>query len=162
MEMRAQVGRGEMHARVGGVRAGGHGGRVGRPHAGRRRRGGQQIRRLALRAGQHGGVGAGEAGEAEPTQAGHIRSLLRRQHGLGHAEISQCFHLGQALQGCRARAGHGVRVVGRSAVADRQACVMMGGADQAVEVDFDRAQSVTPGGSVAGNSRASLSREATG
>ncbi len=163
MQMGGQIGRGEMHAAVGAVRAWRYRGGIGGPH----RRGGghcrQQSGRFAVRPCQHLGF---LAGKAQALERGNVRPLLRRQHALGHAQVGQGLHLGQALQHRAARVGGLLGVLGRGDIAHGQAGVVMGRADQAVEVRFDGphrpAHSVRPGESCAGSSQDADSIEATG
>ena len=76
--------------------------------------------------------------EAEPAQRRQVRPLLRRQHALGEAEIGERLHLGDALQRRLARVARLVGVTRRGHVAVREPGVVVGEADEAVEIGFDR------------------------
>ena len=129
-----QVGGGEVDAAILGIGTGGDGGGVGGPHAGGRIAGGQHGGRL------FGGLGQDAcivAGEAEATQGGEIRPFLRGQYPLHHAEVGQGLHLAQTLLGGFLRIGRFLGIVLGGDVAIGQAGIVVGRADQAVEVDLE-------------------------
>ena len=79
-------------------------------------------------------VGTREAQRAEGAQVG---AFLRGEHGLLEAEVREEFHLAQALA-CRGlRLGAGSGVGGRGDIARREPGVVVRGADEGVEVDFE-------------------------
>ncbi|MNG93269.1 hypothetical protein D3C79_522270 [compost metagenome] len=134
VELVGQVGGGEMDAAILGVGARRDGGGVGGPHAGGRVAGGQHGGGLFRGLGQHAGI---VAGEAEAAQGGEIRPLLRRQHPLRHAELGQRLHLAQPLLGRLLRIGRFLGVALGRHVAIGETGIVVGGADQAVEVDLE-------------------------
>ncbi len=135
VEMRYQVGGGEMNAAVGGIGGGTDRGGVGNPHRRCRRARGKQLRCLPRGRGENLFLAAGKAERAERRNVG---PLVRRQHALRESAIGERFHLGEPLEGCLARIGDKVLVALGSEVADGQAAVVMRRARQPVEVDFER------------------------
>ncbi len=114
------------------------GGRVGGPHGGGAGADAEErILQLGVpgRLRQHLLVAAAEPQLPERAQRG---PLVRRQHGLADAERGDETHLAQALQrgAARVRRLAGMRQGGHVAV--RQARVVVRGADQPVEVVFER------------------------
>src|SRR5207237_964016 len=76
--------------------------------------------------------------EAEPPERPQRGPLVRRQHGLPHAQRGHEAHLSQSLQRRRPRIGRLPRVRQRSDVAVRQPRVVVGRPHQAVEVVLAR------------------------
>ena len=61
---------------------------------------------------------------------------MGREDGLGDAEVGEEFHLREALEGGFARVGHGPAMRHGGDVAVGEAGVVVGGADEAVEIHF--------------------------
>ena len=74
-----------------------------------------------------------------------VRALLRRQHALSQPQLAQRTHLAEALQCGFAGVAGFVGVLRRGDVALRQARIVMSGADQAVEIGFDRRRNAERG-----------------
>ena len=160
VEFRRQVGRGEVRPAVGRVARGGDGRRIGHPHVRGRGAGHQQLGRGLGRRSQHLRIGAAKTQRAQRLDG---RSLVRGQHGLGHAEVGQKLHLGQALQRGFTRIRRFAAVRHRRHVAMREAGVVVRRADQPVEINLAGFHGKwRPGGSCAGSCRAGTSMEATG
>src|SRR5699024_9628289 len=102
------------------------------------------------------------AGKTEPAQGRQMRALLRRQYRLRQAQLGHGAHLVQALSCRLARIGGLARIAGGGTIANGEPAIMVGGADQAVEIGFQSAHSVMPGGSCSGRRGWSLSSDATG
>ncbi len=154
-----QVGGAEVHPPVAAVGRRGDGGRIGRPH-GRSRPSGAGDGGRGLPGGLvHLSVRAGEAQAAQESEVG---ATVRRQHELGHAQVGQQLHLAETLQHRRARIGGRAEVGLAGQVARRQAGVVVGRPDQAVEVGFDRAHAFRPLISAVVDRARSASKLATG
>ncbi|SST08315.1 Uncharacterised protein [Acinetobacter baumannii] len=159
VELAVQVGRGEMHAAIGGVGTRADRGGIGGPHARSRAAGGEERHRFLRRAADHLLVAAGEA---QATQRSGIRAGLRSEYPLLETHLHQRLHLRQALLRRFLRVGHRLAVALRSDIAVGQAAVVVGRADQAVEIHFMGIHRLIPGVRVAGRDTLGLSSEATG
>ena len=91
-----------------------------------------------------------------------MRPFLRRQNALSQAHVGQRPHLAQALQGRFARVGLRRLIALRGHIAERQPGVVVGGADQTIEIGFDRAHRLSPGANCSGKLLRSASMLATG
>ena len=133
MQHRREVGGREVTATVTGVGRGRDGRGIGGPH--RRGRADIAEQRGVLRpgGGKHGIIVARKAKLAQPCRG---RPVVREQQPLRQAEFEHATHLGDALQGRRARGGDSTRVAGRGEVAERQPGIIMARADEAVEIDL--------------------------
>ena len=159
VEVASEVCGREVHLAIRGVGARTHRRGIGGPHARSRATRGEELEVVQSRAAEHVFIPPGK-----PELAQHVdgRPIVRWQHPLGHTEIVKELHLAQPLLGRRFGIRHGVDVALRREVAQRKPAVVVRRADQAVEVDLPRLQSVIPGGSVSGRASASCSRDATG
>ncbi len=131
MQHGAEVRDAEVHASIGGVVACRDGGGVRGPHRRRRRGTSKKMRRLASRAGDRLVIGAGES---EAPKKPDVGPLLRRKPALRKAELRERPHLGKPLQGRIARPRHLAAMRGRGDVAGAEPRVVVGGADDRVEV----------------------------
>ena len=165
MQLAAQVGRREVHTAVAGVGRRADGRRVRGPHRRCRARRGEQFGRLLRGLRDHVRVLAGEAQLAQQAQR---RPLLRRQHALREAEIRELLHLAQPLLRGRLRVRGRLLVVERRHVAERQPGVVVGRADESVEIGFlcvhrrSLDQKCRPGDRLAGKVSCVLSTDAIG
>ncbi len=140
-----------MHAAVGGVGTRADRGGIGGPHARRRAAGGEERHRFLRRTADHLLVAAGEA---QATQRSGIRAGLRSEYPLLETHLHQRLHLRQALLRRFLRVGHRLAVALRSDIAVGQAAVVVGRADQAVEIHFMGIHRLIPGVRVAGRDTA--------
>ncbi len=165
MQLAAQVRRREVHAAVARVGRRADGGRVRGPHRRCRARRGEQFGRLFRGLRDHVRV---LAGEAELSQQAQRRPLLRRQHALREAEIRELLHLAQPLFRGGLRVRGRLLVVERRHVAERQPGVVVGRADEPVEIAFlcvhrrSLDQKCRPGDRLAGKVSCVLSTDAIG
>jgi hypothetical protein len=160
VELGGQIGRGEVHAAVGGVRGRSDRGGIGHPHARSRTTRGEQTRGLPGGRLQNRRVIASP--ESEPAQHVDRRPFMGRQHGLRHAEVGEGLHLRQPLQCGRTRVRPGSAVRHGRQVAVGETRIRVSGADQAVEIDFACAHGCSPGGQAAGRLSSATSMLATG
>ena len=159
MQVRDEVGGREMHPAVGGVGAGRDGRGIGGPHGRGGRGGGGEGRGVLPGALDDLTVRTGEAEAAQPADVG---ALVGRQDELGHAEVSEPLHLGEALEHAAARVGRFTRVQGAGNVARRQAAIAVGRADEAVAIGFEGDHARRPLISLSMLRTASASKLATG
>src|SRR3954454_18883434 len=104
MQLRDQVGGGDVKTAIGGVGAGGDGGGVSGPHGGAAGDGGEEGGIFVPGFFEDLSVGAGET---EGAKGGDVGAELGWEDGLRDAEIGEEFHLGQAFEGGLAGVGSG-------------------------------------------------------
>jgi hypothetical protein len=121
-----QIRRGEVAAAIVRVGSGRYGRGVGGPHRRGRHRSGADVRIGAF------GIGA-EADE--PRQ---IRTRMWQKNTLRQAECEICAHLFNALQRSDARVRDGTGVFCGCEIAEAEPGIIVAGADDPVEVDFDQ------------------------
>lgn len=130
-----QVGGGKMRAAVGGVDGWGDGGGVGRPHCGGGAGGCEDSGGLLGGGGEDRGGGIGvEAPRAQGVPCG---ARMRWQNGLRETAIGERLGFGEPLQRGGLRLGDLVAVTLRGDIAGRKPGVIMGWADQPVEIHFN-------------------------
>src|SRR5580658_4617365 len=94
MQLRAEIGRREMHAAVVRIRRWTHRRRVRSPHRRSRTRSGQQFGRFSRSTFDYCSV---ITGETKATQQLERRPFERRQHALVKSKVGQLLHLAQTL-----------------------------------------------------------------
>ena len=87
---------------------------------------------------------------------------MRQQNALAQAEVRQRFHFAQPLFGGFSRVGRLAFIAQRGDVAVRQASVVVGWPNQAIQVHFKGGHRFIPGAVVSGLVSVGLSIEATG
>ncbi len=158
MPMGGKVGRCEVDPTISGISAGRHCCGVGRPHGSGRADRGQESWIAPSDPFDDCCVGAAMP---KPPERSNVRSLVRRQDPLRDAQVGQFLHLGETLERSLSRVGDRPRACFRGKIAVRQTGVVVGRADQTVEVRF-RSSHPRPGGRCSGMSNSFISREATG
>ena len=135
-----EVRRGQVDLAVRGVARGGHRGGVRGPHRRRAAREAEQV--AAIGRSGRGDDRLVRPVEAEPTQGGEARTVVRGEDGLQDAEVPDEAHLREPLQGGGARVGDLAPVRRAGDVAGREASVVVRRTDEAVELSFAHAARV--------------------
>ena len=128
---RPQVGDGQMASAVGRVRGRGDRRCIGRPHGRGRHRVGGECRLGLLDA------------RTEPGEPTAMRPRVRQENALREPQCEIGAHLVDALERCAARLRNLAGVAHRRNIAEAQACVIVAGADDPVEIDFAQAHLAT-------------------